>query len=156
MENLRILNKKESERILEKIKEQFGIDKIDFDYKILQNKKGKIFLISRDISKIDLSRLRINELGLYIARLDKELRLTIEGSQIFGKYATKNIYKIDDEQENLWLNGNDLSCDKIFNGFVIIKHDGDFLGSGKWKDSKILNYIPMERRIKIKNEIINI
>lgn len=143
-----MLNKKGSERVLGKIKEQFGIKNLDFDYGILQNKKGKIFLISKDIDKIDLRKLRINELGLYIARFDKELRLTIEGSQIFGKHANKNIYEINEEQAKLWLNGNDINCDKIFNGFVIIKYDNDFLGSGKWKDNKILNYIPKERRIK--------
>ena len=77
MENLKFLNKKESKRILEKIKEQFGIKKLDFNYEMLMNKDGKVFLISKNINKIDLSKLRINELGLYVARFDKELRLSI-------------------------------------------------------------------------------
>ena len=112
------------------------------------NREGKIFLISRDINKIDLSKLRINELGLYVARLDKELRLTIEGSQLFGKYVTKNVYEIGKEKVFSWLNGNDITCDKEFDGFVIIKNKDDFLGTGKYKEGKILNYIPKERRIK--------
>ena|SRR3989344_3211103 len=148
MENIRILNKKEGERILNKIREQFGIKKLDFDYGILQNKDGKIFLISKDVGKIDLSKLRINELGLYVARFDKELRLSMEGSQIFGRHATRNVYEINNEQANSWLQGNDIDCEKNFEGFVIIKHNNDFLGSGKYKDNKILNYIPKERRIK--------
>src|SRR3989344_6111163 len=123
MENLKFLNKKESERILDLIKEQFGIKKLELDYGILMNREGKIFLISRDVNKIDLSKLRINELGLYVARLDKEI--------VFP-----------------WLNGNDITCDKEFNGFVIIKNKDDFLGTGKFKEGKILNYIPKERRIK--------
>ena len=44
MENLKILNKKESERILDKINEQFGIKNIESNYIILQKKDGKIFL----------------------------------------------------------------------------------------------------------------
>ena len=148
MENLKFLNKKESERILDLIKEQFGIKKLEIDYGILMNREGKIFLISRDINKIDLSKLRINELGLYVARLDKELRLTIEGSQLFGKYVTKNVYEIGKEKVFSWLNGNDITCDKEFDGFVIIKNKDDFLGTGKYKEGKILNYIPKERRIK--------
>ena len=148
MENLKFLNKKESERILDLIKKQFGIKKLRFDYGMLMNREGKIFLISKDVNKIDLSKLRINELGLYVARLDKELRLTIEGSQLFGKYVTKNVYEIGKEKVFSWLNGNDITCDKEFDGFVIIKNKDDFLGTGKYKEGKILNYIPKERRIK--------
>ena len=148
MQNLKILNKKESERILNRIKEQFGIKKIDFDCGILENKDGKIFLMTKDINKIDLSKLRINELGLYVARLDKELRLTIEGSQLFGKDATKNVYEINKERANSWMQGNDINCDEDFDGFVILKYKDDFLGTGKCKDGKILNYVPKERRIK--------
>lgn len=148
MENLKILNKKEGERVLGRIKEQFGIKNLDFDYGILQNKDGKIFLISKDVNKIKLDKLRINELGLYVANTNKELRLSIEGSQLFGKNASKNVYEVNEEQANFWLKGEDLECSKEFNGFVIIKHKDDYLGSGKWKDNKILNYIPKERRIK--------
>ena len=150
MENLKFLNKKEIGRILNKIKEQFGIKKLDFDYGILQNKQGKIFLISKDINKIDLSKLRINELGLYIARLDKGLRLTIEGSQLFGRNATKNVYEVNGEEANSWLQGNEIDCSKEFNGFVIVKYKDNYLGSGKCKNNKILNFIPKERRIKIR------
>jgi len=150
MENLKFLNKKESGRILNKIKEQFGIKKLDFDYGILQNKQGRIFLISKDINKVDLSRLRINELGLYVARLDKGLRLTIEGSQLFGKNATKNVYEVNGEEANSWLQGNEIDCSKEFNGFVIVKYKDNYLGSGKCKNNKILNFIPKERRIKIR------
>jgi NOL1/NOP2/fmu family ribosome biogenesis protein len=131
MENLRILNKKEKERILNKIKDLFGVKKLNFDYGMLQNKHGKIFLISNDIIRMDLSKLRINELGLYVARLDNELRLTIEGSQLFGEYATKNIYEVNDEEANSWLQGNDIACNKEFNDFVIIKYKNNYLGSGK-------------------------
>lgn len=148
MQNLRILNKKEISRILNKIKEQFDIKEINFDYGILQNKEGKLFLISKDINKISLNKLRINELGLYFANIDKELRLTIEGSQLLGKLAKKNIHEINKEQAYSWMSGNNLPCNKEFKGFVIIKYEDNYLGSGKWKDNIVINYIPRERRIK--------
>ena len=94
---LKILNKKEIKRILEKIKEQFGVYNFEFDYGMLMNKEGKIFLVSKAINKVDLSKLRINIIGLYIERLEKEIRLSIEGSQIFGKYASKNVYEVTQE-----------------------------------------------------------
>ena len=150
MENLRILNKKEISRILEKIKEQYGIIKLDFDYGMLRHKEGKIFIVTKEINKIDLSKLRINNLGLYVINLNKELRLSIEGSQIFGKYAKKNIHEINEEEAYSWLNGNDLICNKEYNGFVIIKSKDNYLGTGKYKDNKITNFVPKERRIKLK------
>ncbi len=146
---LKILNKKEIKRILEKIKEQFGVYNFEFDYGMLMNKEGKIFLVSKAINKVDLSKLRINNIGLYIARLEKEIRLSIEGSQLFGKYASKNVYEVTQEETLLWLQGNDLQCSKEFNGFVIIKYKDDYLGSGKYKEGKILNYVPKERWIKL-------
>jgi NOL1/NOP2/fmu family ribosome biogenesis protein len=149
MENLRILNKKENERILNIIKENYDIKDIDFDCAMLINKEGKIFLISNDIHKIDLNKLRVNELGLYIARLDKELRLTIEGSQIFGKYANKNILEINEDQANKWMTGEEINCHKEFDSFVIIKYKDNYLGTGKYKEGRIINYIPKERWIKI-------
>lgn len=155
MENLKILNKKESERILDKINEQFGIKNIESNYIILQKKDGKIFLINNFFGKIDYSTLRINELGLYVARFDKEIRLTIEGSQIFGKHATKNVYEVNENDANSWMEGNDIECSKEFKGFVIIKYKDNYLGSGKCKNNKLLNYIPQERRIRQK-KIINI
>lgn len=148
MENIKILNKKESNLIINQIKGHFGIDEIKLDYGILKNKEGKFYLISKIINQIDINKLRINELGLYIARFDKELRLTMEGSQLFGKYATRNVYEINREEANSWMQGNDLKCDKAFNGFVIIRYRNDYLGCGKCKDNKILNYIPKERRVK--------
>ncbi|MEK6835282.1 MAG: hypothetical protein AABX61_03405 [Nanoarchaeota archaeon] len=155
MENLKILNKKESERILDKINEQFGIKNIESNYIILQKKDGKIFLINNSFGKIEYNTLRINELGLYVARFDKEIRLTIEGSQIFGKHATKNVYEVNENDANSWMEGDDIECNKEFKGFVIIKYKDNYLGSGKCKNNKLLNYIPQERRIRQK-KIINI
>ncbi len=148
MENLKILNKKEVKLILKKIKENFDIKNIDFNYGILRNKDGKIFLISKDINKVNLNKLRVNEIGLYIAKFDKELRLTIEGTQLFGRFCNKNVYEVDKEIAYSWMSGRDIPCAKEFKGFVIVKYDNNYLGTGKWKDDKILNYIPMERRIK--------
>lgn len=148
MENLKILNSKEIKRILDKIKEQFGINKINLDYGMLQNKDGKLFLISKDLKKVDLEKLRINELGLYVAKLDNGLRLTIEGSQLFGKDTKKNVHEVSKDEAYSWMSGNDLICNKEFKGFVIVKYKNNYLGSGKWKSNKILNYTPKERRVR--------
>ncbi len=148
MQNLKILNKKEIRNILKKLEEHFGIRKIDLDYGFLQNKEGKIFLISKDISKLDINKLRINSLGLYFVKLDNGIRLTIEGSQLIGNIATKNIVEISNNNIMEWLTGNDLYIKADVKDFVIIKHNKDYFGCGKYKEGKILNFIPKGRRIK--------
>ncbi|MEK6932412.1 MAG: hypothetical protein AABW56_01300 [Nanoarchaeota archaeon] len=143
----KILNNKEIKRVFEKLEEQFGIS-VKIDLGVLKDKHGKLFLITKDINKVDFSKLRINELGLYFAKDDSEIRLTIEGTQLFGEHATKNVYEIDKSDTYFWMTGEDISCSKDYNGFVIIKHKDDYLGCGKCKDKKIINFIPKERRIK--------
>ena len=144
---LRILNKKEISRILSKLNEQFEIN-LKIDYGMLRNKDGKIFLVTKDLGKVNLDKLRINDIGLYAIREDKEIRLSIEGSQLFGKHARKNIYEINKDEANLWMTGNNIKCNKVYNGFVIIKYEDNFLGTGKYKNNEIINYVPKERWIK--------
>ena len=144
---LRILNKKEISRILSKLNEQFEIN-LKIDYGMLRNKDGKIFLVTKDLGKVNLDKLRINDIGLYAIREDKEIRLSIEGSQLFGKHVRKNIYEINKDEANLWMTGNNIKCNKVYNGFVIIKYEDNFLGTGKYKNNEIINYVPKERWIK--------
>jgi len=147
--NLKILNKKAIKEILKKIKEQWNAE-IDFKDKVfLQDKENDIYIVNRDISKINLSKLRINSIGLYIAQqMVDGLRLSIEGSQLIGPKAKKNVLELSEKQAKEWLKGYDLEI-KDLKGHLIIKHKEDFLGCGKAKDNKVLNYVPKNRRLKI-------
>ncbi len=148
MQNLKILNKKQIKLILKKLEAQFGF-KDTLDFVFLQNREGKIFLINKDIAKVDLSKLRINSIGLYFGKIEQdELRLSIEGSQLIGKKAKKNIVELNSQQLKQWLKGEDIENNK-HQDFVIIRHNKDFLGTGKAKQDKILNFVPKARRIKI-------
>ncbi|MBU2634430.1 MAG: hypothetical protein KJ674_04240 [Nanoarchaeota archaeon] len=147
MQNLKILNSKEKKLILNKIQEQFKTSNLDLDYVFLQNNQGRIFLLSNSFKKLDTKNLRINALGLYFANISKDIRLTIEGSQLIGN-KSKNILEINNDQLKDWLRGFDIETDKELNRFVIIKNNNDFYGSGLYNKNKILNYIPKERRIK--------
>lgn len=147
MQQLKILNSKEMKEILNLIEKQWGA-KLKLDYAFLKNQKNRIFIINKDISKIDLSKLRINSIGMYFCELNKAgIRLSIEGSNIIGKKATKNIIEINEQQTKQWLRGEDLEIKGNYSAFVILKHNNDFLGTGKYKDNKVLNYVGKERRI---------
>ena len=148
MPQLKILNSKEIKEILKLIETQWGA-KLQLDYAFLKNKKNRIFIVNKDIGKIDFSKLRVNSIGMYFCEIDKlGIRLSIEGSQIVGPKATKNIIEINKEQTKQWLQGEDLEIKGPFSNFVIIKHNNDFLGTGKYKNNRILNYVGKGRRIK--------
>ncbi|MBU0930178.1 MAG: hypothetical protein KJ623_03855 [Nanoarchaeota archaeon] len=145
--NLRVLNKKESLEIINRIIKQFDIKNLGLDYAFFQN-EDKIFLISKDLRKVDFQKLRINNLGLYFCTLAKNgIRLTIEGTQLIGDKANKNIIDIKENELVYWFNGENL-VRKDIDGFVIIKYKNDFLGCGYGKEGIIINYIPKERRVK--------
>lgn len=150
MLELKILNSREIKEICRMIESQWGA-KIKLDYGFLRNNKGRVFIVSKDISKIGLSKLRLNSIGMYFCEVDdKGIRLGIEGSQIIGANATKNIIELDEEDAKKWFKGEDLEKEcRECNGFVILKNKNDFLGTGKYSNGKIRNYVGKSRRVNI-------
>jgi len=164
MAQLKILNSKEIKEILKLIEAQWDA-KFKPDYAFLRNNKNRIFIINKDISKIELSKLRINSIGIYFCELDKPgIRLSIEGSQIVGSEAKKNVVDVDEQQSKEWFKGEDLQINdniclsnekniclppakKNYSGFVLIKFNDDYLGCGNYKEGRILNYVSKSRRI---------
>lgn len=148
MRHLKQLSPKEVKTIVKKIEEQFGIKKLKLNYIFFKSNKDRIFLINEEINDIDKEKLRINSLGLYFARLDKKgIRLTIEGAQIIGPKATKNIYEMDEKEMNDWIRGYDLEVKEKFDKHVLLKKGKDFFGCGKYIEGKILNFVPKDRRV---------
>ena len=147
MPELKILNSKEIKEIYGMIEDQWGA-KIKLDFGFLRNNKNRIFVINKDISKIDLSKLRVNSVGMYFCEIDSGIRLSIEGSQIVGPDAARNVVEVSNEDSKRWLKGEDLekACNGC-NGFVILKNKNDFLGNGKYSNGKILNYVSKTRRV---------
>jgi len=148
MQNLKILNAKEIKEVKGKILEQWGVD-FTTEFGFLMSSRNRIYLVSKDISKIDYEKLRLQVVGLYFGEImeNGELRLSIEGSQLIGKEAKKNVIEISDENVKKWLFGNDLGVETECRGFIILKNKNDFLGTGKVKGKEILNFIPKIRRI---------
>jgi len=150
MPELKILNSKEIKEVYKLIESQWGA-KLKLDYGFLENNKSRIFVISKDISKIDAAKLRINSAGLYFCEIDRKgIRLSIEGSQIVGSKASKNVVELDEEDTKKLLKGEDLEKEcKDCNGFIILKYKNDFLGTGKYVNEKILNYVSKARRVNL-------
>ena len=160
--NLRILNSIETKEILEQLDEQYGytISKIGLEYIFLMNKDNRVYIVSRDIERLPFNDLRIDSTGMYFGELyNHSLRLSIEGSQMIGPHSDKHVVEFDKDQMLEWITGKDI----LFEGedlgkhFIIIKHvnsetcKADFLGSGKYKDGKILNMVSKSRRLVVVN-----
>lgn len=145
----KVLNSKEVKKILSWLKEQYGIKDLRIDEVFLKSAKDKIYLVSKKISELEPKNLRINLIGMYFAKEEPNgFRLSIEGSQIIGPKATKNVAFLDDDQVKRWIRGEDIEYEEGLQGFVIIKGDNDFYGVGNYKEGRILNYVPKDRRIK--------
>jgi NOL1/NOP2/fmu family ribosome biogenesis protein len=144
------LNNKQKKKILERLNEQYGIQKLPF--LILQFGEEKLRLYSGNLSKEELQsldkNLNIENIGLYFAKWERDdIRLTIDGVQLFKSEINKNITELDENNANNWLKGHDLDI-KEEKGWKIIKYKNEFLGCGKSTGERITNFVPKERRIK--------
>jgi len=147
---MKILLSPQKKKILEQLKEQFGIEKLP--YLLLRFGKEKLRAYSGNLSIKELNildaNLRIETLGLYFAKEQPEgIRLTLDGLQLLKNQITKNILELTDKQTEEWLKGNDLLIQSEKN-FKILKYGNEFIGCGKSTGEKITNFVPKERRIK--------
>lgn len=120
------------------------------DYGFLRSEKDRIYIISKDVAQLEFEKIKMNSLGLYFAEHKKgDLRLSIEGSQIIGPGAKKNVAEISREKVLEWLRGDDIKIDGSFSGFVIVKHNDYFFGTGKFRQGVLLNFVPKARRLVV-------
>jgi len=146
---IEVLNSKDKKHFLQIIKDIYGITELlEFVY---FKEEDKLFVANKDLFDFGFDEYRVKSLGNYIGTFMKDgFRFSIEGSQLFGQLANKNIFEINEEERNLWILGETLNCDKsdFEDTYVLIKCGNDFIASGKIKDGKILNYISKNRKLK--------
>ena len=89
--------------------------------------------------------------GIYFGRIQSDgIRLTIEGSFLVGPKATKNFTELDDERARRYLAGESVEVE-VPDGWVLLKWRSYYLGSGKAKKGRLLNYVPKERRLRLED-----
>jgi NOL1/NOP2/fmu family ribosome biogenesis protein len=144
-----ILKSKEIKQILSKIEEHWDteVDLSPNDYVFITNNKDRINIVKKEVFNVEV---RPYALGIYFGNIVKDgFRLSLEGSQIVGEKAKKNIVEINREQASKWMSGEDIEVGEIntVKDYVLIKFENDILGCGKYKENYILNYVPKPRRI---------
>lgn len=149
----KILNSKEIKRLSNDIEKQYKTKKLSLDCAFLMGKEGRVYILSRDFKDLDTNKLKINRLGLYFCRIqNNEIRLSVEGSQIIGKYANK-IIDLNDDEIIKWISGEDIERESKDEGYFIVRYKDDFYGTTKIKNNLLKNFIPKNRRIKKKLKI---
>jgi len=155
---IHILSNQETKEILSKLNEQFGIQKIPG--RLIKIGKERIFLFNGDFSDEQIKNLEkivfIEKIGIYVGAIflpTGEIRLSIEGTQIFKDQITKNIFEINEEKFGNWMQGEELDIQTGLKGIIVIKYKNNFLGCGKASENKIGNFIPKSRRLRSKNII---
>lgn len=142
---LTFFNSKRNKEFYKVLEEQFGTsEKLPLILAISDN--DDVYASCEDVKKVALSDLHLHTSGMYIGEFRKDgFRPSIEGSAIIP--ATKNILEVNSKIARMWMYGLDIPCSEDVSGWVIIKCGRDFLGSGRYKEGKILNHVPKGRRI---------
>ena len=153
MAQIQTFNSKEKEKLIKELKEQFGINELPF--LLLKSGKDKIRSFSGNLSTNEINELarnsNIETIGIYLLSEEKDgIRLSFSSTNInsIKQQISKNIIELDEKQKNEWLKGRDIFLDNNFHGFVVLKHNDDFIGCGKLSNGRIANFVPKERRIK--------
>jgi len=132
------------EDILRLLKEQFGVEKVDFNLKIMG--KNRIYAYRGCFE--DLEEYHS---GVYFGKLERDgIRLSIEGCYLLKDQIKKNVIEVDYNEMIKWLSGEDLK--RKAKGYVVLKWRDYFLGCGKGVGDRIINYVPKERRLKRLNK----
>jgi NOL1/NOP2/fmu family ribosome biogenesis protein len=141
------VNAKEVEEL---IKENYGSEISLESFNVFIRKDQKVFLASKGLP---VSLIEKSDYLLHFGTIkrNRKIQLSVEGSQLVGKTAKKNIVILDEENvskfvEGLYAKPKEL-VDCSIGNFVLVKHGNDFFGSGVLREGYIEGYIPKERRI---------
>ena len=150
--NIHFIKSSEKKRLLEQLKEQFGLDSLP--YLLIESGKEKVRAFSGHLSKEEILKIsqlaNIEVIGLYLLRREHDLRLSFDAASLVSKQISGNILEIDKEQMEKWIRGQNLEIPQNSQKTetLVIKYQNFFLGSGRLKDGILINHVPKERRLK--------
>ncbi|MFX1508943.1 MAG: hypothetical protein ACFFBR_01425 [Promethearchaeota archaeon] len=131
---------------------QFGIPKLA-GFRFLKSGRKRIRLIS-DAAFALLSELPYTgTTGLYIGEYSPTaFRLSMDGAQLLGTHATKQIVQLTRLQAETWLRGESVNYEDDRRGYVIVTHNDTILGCGSLSHGILRSYVPKIRRLNRKKD----
>jgi NOL1/NOP2/fmu family ribosome biogenesis protein len=153
MKKFKILNSREIKRFKIVLNDTFGYS-LKKDYAYLMNDRDRVFLINKDLARIDLNKLVVDRIGLYFAEYKNgSVRLSKEGAQLLVQEARENkaklncLLELEEKEAKAYFAGVDLRKDLgEETKTLILTHKNQVLGYAKYKEGKILNYLPKIHR----------
>jgi NOL1/NOP2/fmu family ribosome biogenesis protein len=143
--------KKISPREVEElIKENYGSEISLDSFNVFIRKDQKIFLASKGLPAPLIEK---SDYLLHFGTIkrNRKIQLSVEGSQLVGRTASKNIAVLDEENISKFVEGLSAKPKELvgcsIGNFVLVKHGNDFYGSGVLREGYVEGYIPKERRI---------
>ncbi len=153
MQKIIFLSQKEKQIIIEKLKNQFGVENVDGEF--VMSGTERIFLYQGELNQEELDKIQkislVERIGIYFAKLiNEDVKLSLDGVQIVRDKIKKNIFEINKEQAGDWMSGKEILIETGLRGFIVLKYQNDLLGCGKASEGKITNFVPKSRRLKEK------
>lgn len=140
------ITRKQMRNINDRIERSYGTRLDDTHHYFMRDKD--LYRISKDLERIDISKIDEVFAGLYLGEvLDETVRFSIEGSQIIGPNALARVIELDREQWLRWLERSDIEDTRfVHNGFVLVRDErGSFFGSGLVRDGTLRSWVPKGR-----------
>jgi len=148
MHQLKILKTKEVRELKEALQQQFGFS-LTADYAYLQNDHERIFIVSKEVTRIDMEKLRIDRIGLYLGEFKHgQLRLSKEGAQLLAAQAVENkielqnVVELDSSELKEYFQGRDVVKELGSESrLILLRYGADIFGCARYKENKILNFL---------------
>jgi NOL1/NOP2/fmu family ribosome biogenesis protein len=125
---------------------QFGVNPLP-GYRLLRSGKRRIRIVSEEAYQLVRLIPKPEVAGLYLGELGPSgIRLSLDGSQLIGPHATKQIVSLTPAQAEAWLRGESIDIKDSHRGYVIVRHQSDILGCGSLFGGRLHNFLPKDRR----------
>ncbi len=128
--------------------ERFGIPTEVVDQLSFERGVGAIFVGTREVIEFDL--VRPMRKGMRLLRVfPHSLKPTTWAMQILGRYASKNVIDVNEEQAVNLVRGKNLELEAaVEDGFVLIRCRGFVVGVGLYRRPMIKSQIPRHRPVE--------
>jgi len=153
----RVLSREEVREVENLIRENYGCS-IDLTrFIVMRTKEDKIRISSKEVARyLNMKKARVLTVGLYLGKLkrNRKIQLSVEGAQMLGEVATKNVAVISPEDVHTFLKGGNVEPVKLLNcepnNFVLVKSQEHVLGTGILRKGErwyVENLLPKARRM---------
>jgi NOL1/NOP2/fmu family ribosome biogenesis protein len=128
------------------IEAQFGVASLP-GYRLLRSGRYRIRIISEAAYQLTCLTPGFELAGLYLGEFGiGGIRLSLDGAQLIGPHATRQVVSLTSAQAEAWLRGESIDVEDRRSGYVVVRHQSDILGCGNLSRGRLHNFLPKDRR----------